>query len=385
MVKYYEWYENKKMIYVVTKFVEGCTLQNQLEKGRKDYPEREVASIFKQLFKVLDYLEKKKMMHRNIVPNNVMIGDDGHVTLIDFGISKMTLRGKNIDTTKDISQFTAPESYQGEYSIKSDVWSIGNLGYLMFAGKLPFSGDGVMGTFKKSAKRKITFKSSAWSDVSKEAKDLLKEMLMGEPEKRIGPQDLLVHEWFDAIEEENQENEEEQVDERCLAALKDFKFSNKLQKIFVHMLINMLLDDEEFPEMFKKFNTIDKDQDGVISIDELLDAFNSSTTKADKPEVIKIINELDFSDKNQINFTEFLCATLSRSSIKKVDAIKDLFKFFDSDKDNKISEDDILREIQAVDNNLSRMELHQLVEDHATKYKKCLTYEEVEKLVMNIP
>lgn len=185
-----------------------------MEKGRKDFTEKEIATIIKQIFKAIDYLDQQGIMHRNIVPNNVMVDEDFNVTLIDFGISRLTTRGKHIDTKKDISQFTAPESYQGEYSIKSDIWSIGNLTYLMFAGKLPFSGEGVMGTFKKAAKRKITFKSSAWNDVSEEAKSIVKEMTRGEPEKRLAAQALLNHEWFDAIEESVIVEDEGQADEK---------------------------------------------------------------------------------------------------------------------------------------------------------------------------
>lgn len=93
---------------------------------------------------------------------------------------------------------------------------------------------------------------------------------------------------------------------------------------------------------------------------------------------------MDFSDKRQINFTEFLVATLDRNQIKNESAIQDLFKFFDTDKDKRIEEDDILREIQAVDNNISKMELNGLVEQHARTYKNCLTYAEVEKLIMSV-
>lgn len=286
IVKYYEWYENKKYLYVVSKFIKNAvTLHNQLDRGRKDsYSESEIAKIMKQLFQVEEYLQQNNVLHRNIVPNNVMVDSNLNVTLIDFGLARLTTRGKLIDTKKDVSQFTAPESYNGEYTILSDVWSLGNLAYLLFAGKLPFSGDGIMNTFKKSSKRNLTFKSSAWADVSKEARDMIKEMLVGDPERRTHPKSLIVHEWFDVVEEEVQDNDDEKVDERTLLLLREFQFKSKLQKIFLHMLVNMLLDDEEFPDLNRKFNAIDKDQDGVISVKELYNAFASSTVKIDENE-----------------------------------------------------------------------------------------------------
>lgn len=85
-----------------------------------------------------------------------------------------------------------------------------------------------------------------------------------------------------------------------------FQFTNTLQKIFVHMLINMLLDDEDFAELAKKFNFIDKDQDGIIGLDELYDAYRNSLTPLEHNTVEEIVNKLDFANKQQLNFTEFL-------------------------------------------------------------------------------
>lgn len=334
----------------MSKFVEGQTLQSLLEKGRKDYNEVDIAKIMKQLFEAEYYLKEKNIVHRNIVPNNIMVDEMKNATLIDFGLSRLTLRGKRIDTTQDTSQFTAPESYDGDYTTESDIWSLGHLMYLFFAGKLPFSGDHIMGAFKKSTHRKLTFNSTAWTDITKEAKTVIKQMIVGEPERRISVEDLRNHIWFQVADDIVNEHEEELVDDEILQRLKDFQFKNKLQKIFVYMQVNMILDNDEFPDLFKQFNLIDRDQDGVISFKELTEAFRNSSIRVDEAEVDEIISRLDFSNKKQLNFTEFLIPIMSRTKLKNKESINDLFKFFDTDKDDLITQDDILREIQAVDN-----------------------------------
>jgi calcium-dependent protein kinase len=368
----------------VSKFVEGQTLQNLLEKGRKDYTEGDIARIMKQLYEAECYLKERKIVHRNILPNNVIVDEMKNATLIDFGLSRLTSRGNRIDTIQDISQFTAPESYNGNYTTESDIWSLGNLMYLFFAGKLPFSGENMMGAFKKSTQRKLTFNSSAWTDVSKEAKSMIKQMIVGESQRRISVEDLRNHSWFQVAEDIVNEHDEEVVDDKILQKLKNFQFKHKLQKIFVHMHVNLILDNEEFPEIFKQFNLIDRDQDGMISIKELAETYSDSSVKADEKEVEEIVLRLDFSNKKQLNFTEFLIPLMSRTKLKDKESIKDLFKFFDTDKDDMITQDDILREIQAVDNCISKMELHQLLDQHAKKYKQCLTYEEVENMIMSV-
>lgn len=346
IVKYFEWFEDKKYIYSVSKFIEGQTFQQMVEKGRKDFAEGDIATIMKQLYDAVAYLKQNNVIHMNIVPNNVMIDDSLHVTLIDIGLARLTERGKHVNAVDDISQFTAPESYDGEFSASSDVWSLGNLAYLLFAGKLPFSGDNVMGTFKKSTMRNLTFKSSVWSDVTKEGKNMIKHMLAGDPDKRISIEDLTHHRWLEVAEDIVHEQEEEIIDEKILQKLLDFQFKNKLQNIFVHMQVNMIMNNEEFPEFTKQFNLIDKDQDGVISQKELKNALKGSTKTMESGTEKDIIKTLDFSDKKQINFTEFLIPIMNRAKIKDEKAIKDLFAYFDTDKDNLITQDDILREIQ---------------------------------------
>lgn len=159
MVKYIEWFESKKNMNAVSKFISHSTLKDMIEYRRREFTEADIAVIMKQLFEVGSYLHENNVVHMNIVPNNVMVSKKLNLTLIDFGVSRLTERGKNINIQKDISQFTAPESYDGEYSPKSDVWSLGNLMYFLFSSKMPFSTDSNMISFKKTANKKVTFKS----------------------------------------------------------------------------------------------------------------------------------------------------------------------------------------------------------------------------------
>jgi serine/threonine protein kinase len=284
----------------------GQTLQEVIEFRRREFTELEVAEIMKQLFSAISYLHGNKITHKNIIPSNVMLDQNLNVTLIDFGLGRLTKKGMVINTKKDISQFTAPESYNGYYTDKSDVWSLGNLLYFIFAGKLPFSTDGAMDVFKKSAQRNLTFKSACWYDVSKEAKKLICQMMQGDPEKRPDHLALVSHTWFDAAERQEMMREIDKVDKEALEKLKGFKYKNDLQKIFVYMHVNMLLDDNDFLEYQAKFTQIDKNNDGFISRDELSHAFEVAGIPLDSDQLDAIIINLDFTGKRQMNFTEFL-------------------------------------------------------------------------------
>ena len=76
------------------------------------------------LLKAIAHCHSYKIVHRDIKPENIMLNKDGHVTLIDFGLSKQ----KDVKGMKSIvgsPYYVAPEVLQGKYGMKCDVWSLG--------------------------------------------------------------------------------------------------------------------------------------------------------------------------------------------------------------------------------------------------------------------
>ena len=113
----------------------------------KDKPGRKVSEdvgriIFKQIVSAVAYLHSKNIAHRDIKLENIMIGKNKQIKLIDFGFSVTCKEGKNIRIICGTPSYMAPEltlkkDYDGK---KVDVWALGIIVFVMCAGFYPFRG-----------------------------------------------------------------------------------------------------------------------------------------------------------------------------------------------------------------------------------------------------
>ncbi|MEO6732572.1 MAG: serine/threonine-protein kinase [Ferruginibacter sp.] len=124
---------------IVMEYVEGECLDALLyRKGKLSNEETE--NIVRQIVSALVYLHKKGIMHRDVKPQNFKVQSDGTVKMLDFGIAKhkyspkLTQVGFVIGTT----EYLAPEQFQQQAEIKSDVWALAVMTYQLLTGYMPF-------------------------------------------------------------------------------------------------------------------------------------------------------------------------------------------------------------------------------------------------------
>jgi eukaryotic-like serine/threonine-protein kinase len=131
--------------YIVMEYVEGQTLRDLLNSGRKLLPERAL-EITSGVLEALDYSHRNGIVHRDIKPGNVMLTPSGSVKVMDFGIARavadssatMTATAAVIGT----AQYLSPEQAKGEkVDARSDLYSTGCLLYELLTGQPPFTGD----------------------------------------------------------------------------------------------------------------------------------------------------------------------------------------------------------------------------------------------------
>ena len=161
----------------------------------------------------LEYMHDKCVMHRDMKPENIMIGDDGHLRLIDFGDAKefdsknlaekieTYINPENVDqlensfdmTSGSIIQarptfcgtpyYVSPEMLEESLALPaSDLWALGCIVFRMHTGKMPFEGPNEMETFNLIVERQIQWPS----DLTPETIDLIDKLLVVDPRKRLG-------------------------------------------------------------------------------------------------------------------------------------------------------------------------------------------------------
>jgi len=128
--------------YIVTEFIDGPTLKQFITDHPIQYPELG-ALIATQVCAALDHAHSLGILHRDVKPENIMIGADGVVKLTDFGIAqmidlqRMTVTGQLLGSPA----YMSPEHVEGEpLDFRTDMFSVGILLYQLVTGELPFKG-----------------------------------------------------------------------------------------------------------------------------------------------------------------------------------------------------------------------------------------------------
>jgi len=133
---------NEEQMFIVMACYEGQTLRDKLERGALSVDETIV--IVSQLASGLGKAHEKDILHRDIKPANILMGDDGHAKLADFGLAKLagrTQMTKTGSTLGTVSYMSPEQASGGDVDHRSDIFSLGVVFYELLTGKRPFPGD----------------------------------------------------------------------------------------------------------------------------------------------------------------------------------------------------------------------------------------------------
>ncbi|MDR0520121.1 MAG: protein kinase [Clostridiales Family XIII bacterium] len=135
--------KDSNIYYIVMELIEGRPLSDIIsEKGPLDY--RIVLKISEQIASALSVAHKNNIIHRDVKPHNILITQDGHAKITDFGIARAITDGTTVNdnTVKGTVHYFSPEQGRGMYmDERSDIYSLGIVMYEMLTGQVPFDAD----------------------------------------------------------------------------------------------------------------------------------------------------------------------------------------------------------------------------------------------------
>jgi serine/threonine-protein kinase len=135
----------KSRPYIVMERLKGELLSDLIRRERRLPASRAVEMILK-IADALEYMHEKKVTHRDLKPNNIMLCDDGSIRVMDLGLAKADDRRQitvpRLSGTMGTPDFMAPEQVKGSSAGgRTDLYSLGAILYLMVTGRKPFPGD----------------------------------------------------------------------------------------------------------------------------------------------------------------------------------------------------------------------------------------------------
>ena len=340
IIKLYEVYENDKNIYLIMELCTGGELFDRIVENTENgvqFTEKQAANLFKQMMSAINYCHKNGIVHRDLKPENLLYlnkDKNSPVKVIDFGMSKRFDSKHFMSEKVGTAYYISPEVLNGKYDEKCDIWSAGVILYIIICGYPCFNGDDDDEIFAAIQKGKINFPSPEWDSISNDAKELIKKMCCS-PNKRLTAEQVLNETWV----KDNAPNAGKALLPMKIDGFKNYSNSNKLRKAVLTYIASRL-SEEEIKKIKAIFETIDTDNDGKLSLEELKKAV--SLTDGMKIEYIEqLFKSIDTDNSGNIEYTEFISASIEKNIYLNEEKLKEAFKLFDVDGSGKISRAEI--------------------------------------------
>ncbi|KAG5961666.1 Serine/threonine-protein kinase ark1 [Claviceps cyperi] len=198
-------FHDSKRVFLILEFAGKGELYKYLrDEGR--FPEWKAAQYVAQMASALRYLHRKHVIHRDIKPENILVGIHGELKISDFGwsVHAPNTRRKTMCGTLDYlpPEMIKPGTSDNSYNEKIDLWSLGILTYEFVVGRAPFEPEdseeeeNIRECTIKTQRKIVRLDMTIPSFVSPEARDLIRKLLVLNPEKRISLDQVQVHPWI---------------------------------------------------------------------------------------------------------------------------------------------------------------------------------------------
>ena len=154
IVSVYDWGQTGNTYFMAMEFVDGRTLAEALRRSGR-MTAKSAATVAMAIANALAYAHRNNVVHRDIKPANILMGNDGAIKVVDFGIARALDSGHDAGLTQDgavmgTATYFSPEQAKGEgLDLRSDLYSLGIVLYELVSGRPPFTGDSALATAYK--------------------------------------------------------------------------------------------------------------------------------------------------------------------------------------------------------------------------------------------
>lgn len=203
LVQFIDYFEDAEYCFLIMELMTGGELFTRIVEKEK-YSELEAQRVVKTLTEAIGYCHTQFVVHRDLKPENILLSDPTEEALIkiaDFGFAKVDKgNARALQTACGTPGYVAPEILKGEkYGKEVDIWSLGVIFYILLCGYPPFHHSNQNKLFDIIKAGQYEFDEADWKDISEEAKDLIRHMLVVDPSRRYTCAQILAHPWVTGV------------------------------------------------------------------------------------------------------------------------------------------------------------------------------------------
>ena len=395
IVKIFEFYETDNYFYIITEFCKSGELSKYIINN--NLTESQLCVIFYQVFSGLMYLHENHIIHGDLKPQNILISSKENnsvsneiyswIKIIDFGTAKMfkkeIIKGNDIVGTL---YYIAPEVFSSNsdnYDEKSDIWSVGIILYKALTKKYPFIGKSDDETVLSILEN--DYDDSLLMNYSDELKDLIKNLLMKDPNKRPSAKEALNHIWFKKFNGRilftDFKKEEMTI---FIDNLYNFSYSKILQLV-IAFLVHNLPETESSQKILKLFRYFNESGNCELTKEELKKGLKEFKTEEDFDiKLDKVFEELDGDKNGTIEFEEFLRACINKNEILNDKYINYAFKFLDKENKKSLSPEQIISAFFVEENESFKETMNQILNNNEYDENGRINFEEFKNLIYSL-
>lgn len=339
IIELVEVYEDERYLHLITELCTGGELFDRIiaktQSAEGHFSEHDAAALIRDILDAIAYChDEKQIVHRDLKPENFLFltkDEDAPVKIIDFGLSRHDDAALGIMQTKvGTPYYVAPEVLRREYTKSCDIWSIGVIAYILLCGYPPFYGDSDTQIFESVRVGRFDFPSPEWDDISQSAKDFVTALLKKDPRDRPTAANALQHVWLNEQLGGPEKLAKPGISHSSIRTGEFTKYlaMKKLKKAALGYIATSLTQ-AEVGELEKIFNEMDKNDDGRITLIDLDEAITKGKFSAQISHDLKTLrHDLSLSDEDQLNYRDFLAATMDSSLALREDNVRKAFNHF---------------------------------------------------------
>ncbi|KAJ1264289.1 hypothetical protein BS78_09G252000 [Paspalum vaginatum] len=372
-------YEDRHSVNLVMELCEGGELFDRII-ARGHYSERAAAALCREIVSVVHSCHSMGVMHRDLKPENFLFlnkTEDSPLKATDFGLSVFFKPGEQFKDLVGSAYYVAPEVLKRRYGAEADIWSAGVILYILLSGVPPFWAENEEGIFDAVLRGHIDFASDPWPSISNSAKDLVKKMLRQDPKERLTAAEILNHPWI----REDGEAPDKPLDITVISRMKQFRAMNKLKKVALKVVAENL-SDEEIVGLKEMFKSLDTDNSGTITLEELRTGLPKLGTRISESEIRQLMEAADVDGNGTIDYVEFISATMHMNRLEKEDHIFKAFEYFDKDHSGFITVDELEEALKKYDMG-DEATIKEIIAEVDTDHDGRINYEEFVAMMKN--